>query len=215
MLSSSIPLFAACQTAPLQKLWLEKSDSDGTVEAMHFFKMATTFSRENATDESLNSGAFGERGFCINILLRAATGYVCSPVAAKIICTQVCSTLVLLRLSRKVGYWSPSSNEMSDPVSFVLAKVDLLASATVYIIHPSLMKSAYAIFNAMSTLRSVTVRGSSLVISSRIFFVTCRRFIFLLRNNLFPPLMLSAIRESSKPFRLIRRSMWYDLRAEK
>ncbi len=60
----------------------------------------------------------------MNSLLRAATGHVCSPVAARIICTPVCSTSVLLRLSRKVVYWSPSANKKSDLVSFVSAKVD-------------------------------------------------------------------------------------------
>ena len=158
-------------------------------------------------DERLNIGAFGRRGCCMNSLPRAATGYVCSPVTARIICTPVWPTSVLLCLSCKVAYWSATTNEMSDLVSFVLAKVSLLASATVYVISPSLMKPALATLNAVSTLRSVTVGCSSVVISSRIFFVTGRRFIFLLGNNLFPPLMMSAIRGSSKPFRLSRRSM--------
>ena len=141
----------------------------------------------------------------MNSLCRAAIGHVCSPVAARIICTSLCSTSVLLCLSRKVAYWSPSLNEMSDLVSFVSAKIDYLASASVYVICPSLMKSAHANLNAGSTLRSMTVRGSSLVISSRIFFVTGKRFLFLLGNNLFPPLMMNVIRGLSKPFRLSRR----------
>ncbi len=169
--------------------------------------MATTFRKENATDESLNSGAFDGRGSCMNSLLRAATRHVCSPVAVRIIYTPVCSTSVLLRLSRKFAYWSPSANDISDLGSFVLVKVDFLASASVYVISPSLIKSANVTLNSVSTMRSVTVRESSLVISSRIFFVTGRRFLFLLGNNLFLPLMMSAIRGSSKPFRLSRQSM--------
>ena len=50
-----------------------------------FFKIETTFWRENAPDESLNSGASDGRGSCMNNLLRAETGHVGSPVAARII----------------------------------------------------------------------------------------------------------------------------------
>ncbi len=95
---------------------------------------------------------------------------------------------------------------MSELVSFVSAKVDFFAFVAIYVISLSLKKPAHTNLNAVSTLRSVTVRGSSLVISSGIFFVTGRRFLFLLGNN-FPPLMMSAIRGSSKLFRFSRWSM--------
>ena len=56
---------------------------------MSFFRKETTFWRENAADDSLNSGEFGGHGSCMNNLLRASTGHVCSPVAARIIRTPV------------------------------------------------------------------------------------------------------------------------------
>ncbi len=40
----------------------------------------------------------------MNSLLNAATGHVGSPVAAKIICTPVCSVSVLLRINCMMAY---------------------------------------------------------------------------------------------------------------
>lgn len=59
--------------------------SDKPILAMLFFKIATTFWRENALEENLKSGASAGRGSWINSLLNALTGQVFSPVPASTI----------------------------------------------------------------------------------------------------------------------------------
>lgn len=115
---------------------------------------------------------------------------------------------VLLRFKRKIAYWSPSENEMSDLVTFVSLNEAFFASVAVYVISPSLRNPAHATLNAVSALRSSTVNGSSSVVFSSISLVMGRRFRFLLGKSLFPPLIINAMRGESKPLKLRRRSMW-------
>lgn len=87
MLSSSMPLSAACWATSLGKLWPKKSDSDRPAKTMRCLRIETRFWRENAVEESLKSGVFDGRGSCMNSLCKAVIRHICYPVAAKIICT--------------------------------------------------------------------------------------------------------------------------------
>lgn len=60
--------------------------------------------REKAKDWSLKREMFAGHGSCANSHHRTTTGHVCSSVAARIICTPVCSVSVLLYLRRRISY---------------------------------------------------------------------------------------------------------------
>ena len=182
---------------------------------MRCFKILTTAWRENAEDWSPNGGALGGRCSFMNSLVNAATRHIGSPVAAKKIHTPVCFTSVLLCFNRRMAYWTHFANEMLDLVRPVSRNVAFFVSAALCVYSPILMKPAQATLKALSTLRSVIERSSSSVIFSRISFVIGRLFRFLQWNSLLPPLMMSIIRWSSKPPRLRRLLMWYNLRPER
>lgn len=97
----------------------------------------------------------------------AQTGHIFLPVATSIICTSVCSMLVLLVLRPKMAYWLPSTSKISDFITFVFANKVFLAFVAIYIISPILIKLSHVTLNAITVLRSSTVSSSYSVILSR------------------------------------------------
>lgn len=182
---------------------------------MCYFKILTTTWREKAENWSLKREALERRESCRNSFLSVATGHVSLPVAAKIICTPMCSVFVLLCFSHRTAYWSLSTNKMSNLVRLVSANMASFASVTMYVNFLILIKPTQATLNVVSILRSATKRASSSVIFPRMFFVIRRWFCYLLGNSLLSPLMMRAIHESSKPARLKRLSIWYDLKVKR